>query len=297
MALIPNFPQNLLDIHHHWHDPSVHMGSPGRMHPFGTTGAGLEFLQFHRDYMAQFHAWYDNQPFGTAPFDTAPFNTAPSAISAVAGWTAVPAVLKNAAITNWGGVQMGQEARLTSLTPPFNSDDDLGTYIEGGIHGWIHGATAAAFGEPIVGSFHSPQSTYFYGIHGLVDYWWRQWQKSRKRWVKEFVKEHKEFVKEHKELIFEKPQPDKNFKEIFEGGGFPGHGGDPITLASTEVGNPGMPGSDPLIMDVHQRLRDLETKFSQQAFITPSERPAVGEAAHLQEKQRQANKPPRKDNA
>jgi hypothetical protein len=63
MSLIPNFPQNLLDEHHHWHDPNAHSGTPGgRANGFGTPGGGLEFLQFHRDFLVRFHAWYDTHP-------------------------------------------------------------------------------------------------------------------------------------------------------------------------------------------------------------------------------------------
>lgn len=282
MALIPNFPQNLNDMHHHWHEPSQHPGAPGgRVHPFGTTGAGREFLQFHHDYMLQFRAWYDAQPFGTAPFNVAPFKTAVSAMAAVAGWTSVPAALKNGAVTGWGSVQAAQEARLSTLMPAFASEDDLGSYIEGGIHGWIHGAAASAFGEPIVGTFHSPQSTYFYGIHGLVDYWWTKWKNTQKRPIKDildnksfskdFSKESKELIKEHKEFAFEGPV--KNFKEkdkdkdLVEGGGFPGGGGDPFTVLNAGP-------------DLQQRVADLETRIGQQVFITAAERPAVGQAAH-----------------
>jgi hypothetical protein len=290
MAIIPNFPQNLLDMHHHWHDPSAHPGSPGtRVHPFGTAGAGLEFLQFHRDFMAQVMAWYNAQPFGTAPFNVAPFQNLASAQAAVAGWTFIPAPLKNGAVTGWGGVQVAQEARLTSLTPPFASADDLGTYIEGGIHGWIHGAAAAAFNEPIVGTFHSPLSTYFYGIHGLVDLWWRNWQATQKSRLKDIVdikapvleklmvkelKEHKEFVKEHKEILHDKHPLEKVIKDkdkdIIEGG-IPGGGGDPAFMQGG---------------DIVQRLSDLEVRMSQQAFIQPSERPMVGDAARINEERK-----------
>jgi hypothetical protein len=294
MAQIPNFPQNLLDMHHHWHDPSMHSGSPGgRVHPFGTAGGGLEFLQFHRDFVASFHAWYDTQAFGTAPFNVAPFQNAAAAAAAVVPWTSVPAALKNPAVTGWGSVQATQESRLATLSPPFASADDLGNYIEGGIHGWIHGATAAAYNEPVVGTFHSPLSTYFYGIHGLVDYWWRQWQaiqkrplkdiidskvvmkeiKEHKEFVKEkdFVKEHKEkdFVKDHKEIekivkeiekAHEKPIKEKD-KDLVEGG-LPQLGGDPEVLNQ-----------------LAQRVGDLETRMAVQSFIQPQERPDVGNKA------------------
>lgn len=211
MAVIPGFPQDLLDTHHHWHNPAAHAGAPGgRVHPFGTPGGGLEFLQFHRDFVVQFHAWYDSLPFGTAPYNVSPFQTSASAAAAVHGWTAIPAALKAPMVTGWGSVQVAQEARLTSFMPPFASADDLGTYIEGGIHAWIHGAAASAYGEPVVGTLHSPQSTYFYGIHGLVDYWWRQWQATQKSHFKDIadtklhLKEHMKEVKEVKEIPTER---------------------------------------------------------------------------------------------
>lgn len=273
MALIPNFPQSVLDMHHHWHAASAHPGPGGRVHPFGTSGGGLEFLQFHRDFVAQFHAWFDTQPFGTGAFNTAPFLTAASASAAVAPWTSVPAALQNPMVTGWGAVQIAQSGRLTTMIPPFTTADDLGTYIEGGIHGWIHGAAAAAFSEPIVGTLHSPTSTYFYGIHGLVDNWWRKWQAAQKHHIKEF-KEHKEFkdfkevkekdhkeFKEHKEIEKLIKEKDKD-KDIFEGGRLPGGGGDPF-------------GPEALA----QRISDIETRMSAQSFIQKSERPDVGSAA------------------
>ncbi len=295
MAVIPGFPQNLLDLHHNWHQAGAHPGPGGRVHPFGTAGGGLEFLQFHRDYMAQVMAWYNALPFGTAPYNVAPFQTLASAQAAVAGWTSIPNALKNGAVTGWGGVQIAQEARLTTLTPAFASVDDLGQYIEGGIHSFLHGASAVAFNEPTVGTFHSPLSTIFYGIHGLVDLWWRNWAATQKTRIKEIidskgfrkeikeihkeVKEiHKEIVKEHKEVFFEKPF-EKPFKEkdkdLVEVGGIQ-HIGDPASLTGTPFADPAG--------DLEQRIRDLEIKVSQQSFITPLERPMVGEAAHAEMK-------------
>lgn len=167
MPLIPNFPQNLLDEHHHWHEPTAHPGTPGgRVRGFGTPGGGLEFLQFHRDFMRRVLVWWnETQP----PIDPA----------AIAPWTSIPAALKNPAVTGWNGTRAAQEARITSNNPPFATADELGTYIEGGIHGWLHPATADAFNDPVVRNLHSPQSTYFYQIHGLVDKWWSDWESGR----------------------------------------------------------------------------------------------------------------------
>ena len=163
MATIQNFPQALLNEHHHWHEPVAHGGAgTGRQNPFGSPGGGLEFLQFHRNFVARFLAWYATQPGAD--------------LAAITPWTALPAPLKVPAVTNWNASLATQEQRIISNAPPFQSADALGTYIEGGIHNWIHGATASAFNEPIVAGFHSPQSTYFYQIHGLVDRWWRTWE-------------------------------------------------------------------------------------------------------------------------
>lgn len=72
MVLIPNFPQDLLDQHHHWHSPADHPGAgPGRLHPMGSTGGGTEFLVFHRDFSAQVLAWYFTSNFTGAPFNDA----------------------------------------------------------------------------------------------------------------------------------------------------------------------------------------------------------------------------------
>lgn len=276
MSLIPNFPQNLLDLHHNWHMPGTHPGLPTRVIPPGSPGSGLEFLTFHRNFAAQFHAWYDTQPFADQV--------------AVAAWTFIPIQLKDPATTFWNSNLANQETRITTNNPTFATADDLGIFIENGIHNWIHGATATAFNEPIVGTYHSPESTYFYQIHGLVDYWWQQWQRSQKQPIKdiidskgpkEFIKEHKEFIKEkeHKEFIKDfkeapdKAMPDKAIKEkdkdIIEGGGLPGGGGDPALL----------------ITQLSQRLDRLESQVAAgQAFIRPEERPQVGGAA-LEDKQ------------
>ena len=146
MAIIPNFPDELLDVHHHWHQPSSHPGSgPGRVHAAGSPGGGLEFLVFHRDFVAQFHAWYDSQPFADQ--------------SLITPWHAVPVELKTPA-AGWTTGWADAETRLASNFPAFASADELGTYIELGIHNnFLHGAAALVYNEPVVGIFHSPLST------------------------------------------------------------------------------------------------------------------------------------------
>lgn len=40
----------------------------------------------------------------------------------------------------------------------FGSADELGQFVENGIHNRIHGAVASAFSDPIVAGFHSPRT-------------------------------------------------------------------------------------------------------------------------------------------
>ena len=122
----------------------------------------MEFLQFHRDFVAAFHSWYDTQPFADQ--------------AAVAPWHAVPAELKVSA-AGWTQGWANAEIRLQTNNPLFNNADEVGTFIELGIHNqFLHGAAAIVYNEPVVGTFHSPLSTYFYQVHGLVDWWRQHWE-------------------------------------------------------------------------------------------------------------------------
>ena len=163
MATIPNYPQQLIDEHMAWH-----------MNPIGTPGArsathqGIDFLQFHRDFLKKFFVWFNAQP---AAFRNQ-FDVTPS-------WQSVPAELKNDARTGWNPVLAGQEQRIATITPPFASEDVFGTFIETGIHNrYLHGACAVHFNDPNIGSpMTNPViSTYFYKIHGLVNFWGDNWR-------------------------------------------------------------------------------------------------------------------------
>lgn len=252
----------LSDKHHAWHTPGGAHGFPSRTNPAGSPGSGMEFFNFHRNLMDDFFAW--NNTHAAVP------------TSLLVPWTSIPAALK--ATSLWNATFAAQELRLTTNTPPFATADELGIYIETGIHNqFLHGATAQAFSEPVVGTLHSPQSTFFYQIHGLVNYWWNLWFPSKpiikdvidhklhiveKLRVKEFVKEHdKLLAKEHikdrvKEVIKEKD------KDIWEGG-FVEQIDDPVILTQLK-----------------ERLRALEIGAAQRKhFIRAGERPAVEKAA------------------
>ena len=263
MTAIPNFPEDLLDLHHHWHSPAAHPDAgPGRVHAAGTPGGGLEFLTFHRNFVAMFHAWYDNEVFTAAPFDDAGLKAL-----LVAPWHTVPAELRRTEF-GWNAFA-GDAARLDSGTPDFATADDLGTFIELGIHNnFLHGAASEAYGEPDLRTFHSPYLTEFYGIHGLVDYWWSQWQRRHKRWGKEIIKEVlKELVlevdlKELKDLaIVQGP-----LKRISDG-----------KAAALEVlGDPAIEGDPAVLQALEQRLTRLEREaFPGTAFISAERRPDV----------------------
>jgi hypothetical protein len=212
MPTIPDFPQDLLDIHHHWHVPSEHPGAgPGRQHAMGTPGGGLEFLTFHRNYMGMFHSWYDTHAFAAAPF-----SDPAQKVALVEPWSSVPAALQ--ADPEWP-LWAADAGRLDSGTPDFATADALGTFIEVGIHNqFIHGAAATAFMEPLVQTFHSPLSTYFYGIHGLVDHWWSSWTRRHKHLIKELIKDVVEIdLKELRDMVFKRPEPeviDKRFADV-----------------------------------------------------------------------------------
>ncbi|KYG36567.1 hypothetical protein [Bacillus gaemokensis] len=164
MPTIPNFPEYLNHEHHAWHIPSAHPDLPTRQILPPNPGAGLEFITFHQNFIAKFHAWYDSQPFADQ--------------NAVAPWTSIPQELKVAS-AGWNSQFEADEKRILTNNPPFASLDELGLFIERGLHNqFLHGAAARVYNEPIVGSIpSSPLSTLFYKIHGLIDYWCSSWEK------------------------------------------------------------------------------------------------------------------------
>jgi hypothetical protein len=182
----------LKDKHHAWHTSGGAHGFPSRQFPSGTPNSGHEFLQFHADVISQFFAW----------------NNVNNAVSGadLAAWTAVPIELKLPE-TGWpnpgfNGNLADAEARINSNMPPFATDDALGIHIETTIHNWIHGAVAASSilnlpvaEKMIISSLHSVQSSYFYKIHGLVQYWWTRWLHPKSH-IKEILDSTKYVIKD-----------------------------------------------------------------------------------------------------
>ena len=276
MAIIAEFdtdPQlvSMKDRHHAWHSGGAH-GFPGRQFPMGTPGSGHEFFQFHKDLINEFFAWNDIHHAATA--------------ADIAGWSAVPVELK-VPETGWpnpgfNGNLADAEARINSNSPPFASDDELGIHVETTIHNWIHGAVAAssllnlpAAEKNVIGGFHSVQSTYFYKIHGLVQYWWDRWLHPKSH-IKEII-DHKFVIKDIRDT---KP----HFKDIIDS-----IGKSRIKEIKekdkdkdiVELPDPFRQQIDPEVISATvKQLVDLQAKVNtkRSPFIKPFMRPMVGGA-------------------
>jgi len=161
MATISHFPQNLIDEHMAWHMNPI--GSPGAR---SATDQGVDFLQFHHQFLQKVFNWMSTQPADfQAQYDLSP-------------WTTIPMELKLDVNTGWNSSYQQQEDRITLLTPPFADLNDFGSYIENGIHNnYLHGACAVHYNDPNIGSpMTAPViSTWFYKIHGLINIWWAKY--------------------------------------------------------------------------------------------------------------------------
>jgi hypothetical protein len=176
MPAIPQFPSDLADLHHAWHQPAAHPDLPTRLHPMGSQGGGNEFLTFHRDFMVMALDWYNHHVFTEDIFDD-PGHKA----SLVAPWGAVPVEMRNHDLAEWAhweddDARLDHDPKNPPVAPDFVDNDDIGFFIESGIHNnFLHPMAALVYNEPIVDTFHSVESTYFYKIHGLVQHWWSLW--------------------------------------------------------------------------------------------------------------------------
>ena len=262
--------------HHAWHTAGGAHGLPSRTFPQGTPGSGTEFLTFHRNLMGEFFTWNNVNHAATA--------------TQIAAWTSIPATLKTDVF--WDATLAAAEARINTNSPSFADQDALGIHIETTIHNWIHGAVGRSAlpmdaGEPtVITQLHSVESTYFYQIHGMVQYWWDQWlnatgiltkfakdamdmvQKFRVKDAKDYTKEGikdnikeqlKEFTHEGgKHFVKDIKEKDKD-KDMVE---------NPFDLGIREI--------DPAINMLNERLSRLENVVKGAAFIKEKERPNVG---------------------
>lgn len=252
---------NISERHHAWHTyPTGAHGFPSRTIAQGQPGSGTEFLTFHRNLVNEFFTWNNVHHAATG--------------TQLAAWSAVPAILKSD--SQWTAALQADETHIATNSPAIPTADALGILIETTIHNWIHGAVGRSSfpmdaGEStVISGFHSVKSTYFYEIHGLVQYWWDQWLHRKgiitKRLVDSVINKHhiKEFLKEHvKENIKEILPEGKHFKEIKEKD-IVEHPGIHIPEQPIEA-----------INSLRERIAALENTVKGGAFIKNEERPEV----------------------
>jgi hypothetical protein len=149
---IPWFPDYLHHEHMHWHM---------------EEHTGAEFLEFHRDFVARFHQWYDQQGFADQ--------------SLVAPWSALPAEFRQAADPE-AGRWFNEVRKLETELGRWTTDDAFGQHIQsGGLHRWLHHVPiTTVYRDTRITNFQTaPTTRHFYQLHGLIDAWWQRWRDGR----------------------------------------------------------------------------------------------------------------------
>ncbi len=162
---------NLMNEHMGWHgvQEANDMGFPKRKIPKGLSGSGLEFLQFHSYFLEQFSKWNKSNG-GKYTSYIQPWIKLPDEITGYPDFTDSHYDVQYDWITDAPRRDGDVSVR------PFNSSDELGIYIEADIHGFLHTVCAIVFKELLVQPVvTSPRSTYFYNLHGWINYWWNYW--------------------------------------------------------------------------------------------------------------------------
>lgn len=145
-----NIPQSMITEHVNWHTKPGKPNQGGRAIPGGQLGSGEEFLNWHKGFISRYKKWRKQ-------------NGEP----AIKAWSKIPAALNPIP---------------PNLNPPnvmaFNTLDSFGIFLEGGVHVTLHNRASVVYNEPILGSFESPRSLYFWKLHGLIDKWRKDWVKA-----------------------------------------------------------------------------------------------------------------------
>lgn len=169
MPTIGNIPQSMIDEHVAWHSLPGNPSGGGRgidpFPPIGrrpALGSGEEFLVWHQGFIERFFQWVNGLPTSQQP----PADT-------ISPWRAIPQMLKMSML-GWDA-DLADEEQLLSDMSNFDSLDDLGRFLEWSLHGFLHNAASGMWNEPILLSFESPRSTYFWQLHSLIDHWRQQW--------------------------------------------------------------------------------------------------------------------------
>ncbi|MCJ8323799.1 MAG: hypothetical protein HRU29_12830 [Rhizobiales bacterium] len=169
MPDINNIPNKMITEHQNWHNFPGKPNRGGRIidpwsnnRPEPAPGSGEEFLIWHEGFIERFNNWVVKQPANEQP-----------KASSIKPWVEVPIGFKMGMV-GWNSSTAADALRLADMKN-FSSLDELGRFLESGIHGWLHFAAASMFSEPVLMSFAGPRSTYFWQLHGLIDYWRQQW--------------------------------------------------------------------------------------------------------------------------
>ncbi|VAW74418.1 hypothetical protein MNBD_GAMMA12-163 [hydrothermal vent metagenome] len=176
MSIIEELPEAMLTEHIAWHSQPGNPVSGGRtvnpFPPIGATpaeGSGEEFLVWHEGFIQRFHDWVTTLPLARQA------ELQPQ----LEPWTAIPIMLKMSSL-GWNVGYADEERQLTNMRN-FQSSDDLGVFLEWSLHGFLHSAASAMNSEPVLLSFRSPASTFFWQLHGLIDHYRQTWINSQEQ--------------------------------------------------------------------------------------------------------------------
>ncbi|RLD36526.1 MAG: hypothetical protein DRJ10_01905 [Bacteroidetes bacterium] len=167
MATISSIPEDFITEHINWHSKPGNPNLGGRKtFPF-TPDSGEEFLVWHHSFIKKFRKWAEKNP-----------DKVPGYPDSIRAWTEIPPGLKMS-IYGWN-FNLLQDERLLDNMSNFGTLDILGIKLEWGIHSFLHNAARNMYDEPILMSFESPRSTYFWQLHGLIDLWREKWEETKK---------------------------------------------------------------------------------------------------------------------
>lgn len=159
----------MIDEHIAWHTREGNPSAGGRRidpnPPFGrqpALGSGEEFLVWHQGFVQRFNQWVNSLPATSRPSS-----------DSIIPWRSIPRMLKMS-VQGWNR-NFANEERLLENMANFSSLDDLGRFLEWSLHGFLHNAASGMWNEPVLLSFESPRSSYFWQLHGLIDHWRQQW--------------------------------------------------------------------------------------------------------------------------
>lgn len=152
----------LVTEHTGWHLNGC--GNPGGR---SCTNQGANFLQFHREFLRRLRAKFNSLGLS---HDISPWYRVPPEMRTTAnGWTPALTTAEANLYNNFN----------PSTGAPFANVNAFGTYLENNFHNFLHGIAQTTYGEASIGPINmSPTSTYFFKIHGLVEYLYQRFETS-----------------------------------------------------------------------------------------------------------------------